>query len=70
MKKATSPACPCGVAEETGHHLVFECPRFEVIRAEFLRGRGSWEELDNADWRKVGEGDDTWYFESQLFTTS
>ena len=27
IKKVDSPSCACGAAEETGHHLVFECPR-------------------------------------------
>ena len=58
IKEVDSPACACGSAEETGHRLVIECPRHERIRREFLRGKGSWEELDEADWRKVEEGDD------------
>jgi len=62
IKKVDSPSCACGVAEQTGHHLVFECPRHEAIRREFLAGKSSWEELDKADWRKVGEGDEAWYF--------
>jgi len=44
--------------------LVFECPRFGAIRADFLQEKRSWEELDKEDWRKVGEGDDAWYFEA------
>ena len=30
------PSCACGVAEETGYHLVFHCQRFEAIRTGFL----------------------------------
>ena len=26
--------------------------------------KSSWEELDKADWRKVGDGHDGWYFEA------
>ena len=62
-----SHSCPCRAVEETGRHLVFECPRFEAIRADFLGGKDSWEELDQADWRKIEEGDDTWYFEVEEF---
>ena len=62
IKKVDSPSCAGGSAEETGHHLVFECPRYEGIRREFLVGKSSWEELDKPDWRKVGDGDDAWYF--------
>jgi len=43
---------------------VFECPRFEAIRVKFLGDKSSWEELDKADWRKVGDADDAWYFEA------
>ena len=38
--------------------------RFEAIRAEFLGDKSSWKELDEADWRKVGDGDDACYFEA------
>jgi len=40
-----------------------ECPLFEAIQAEFIGEKSSWEELDKADWRKVGDGNDAWYFE-------
>ena len=29
IKKVDSPSCACGAAEQTGHHLVFECPRHD-----------------------------------------
>ena len=64
IKKVDSPSCACGAAEEAGHHLVFMCPRHEGISTEFLVGKSSWEELDKADWRKVGDGEDAWYFEA------
>jgi len=60
----STPLCACGAAEEIGHHLVFECPRHEGIRREFLVGKSSWKELDKADWRKVGDGDNEWYLEA------
>jgi len=53
--------CAYRAEEEIEHHLVFACPRFDGIRADFLGDKGSWEELDKADWRKVGEWDDAWY---------
>jgi len=52
IKKAPSPTCACGAAEETGSHLVFECPRFEANRAEFMGDKSTWEELDKADWER------------------
>jgi len=58
IKKVASPSCACGAAGETGHHLVFEYPRHEGIRTEFLVGKSSWKELDKADWRKVADSDD------------
>jgi len=64
IKKANSPLCSTCGATETGHHMVFECLKYEGIRREFLAGKGSWEDLDKADWRKVGEGDKAWYFEA------
>ena len=64
VKKANSPACNCGAPEESGHHLVFECPRHAAIRGDFLAGKKSWEELYKPDWRKAGEGEDAWYFEA------
>ena len=64
IKKVDSPSCACGAAEETGNHLVFECPRFEGIRVEFLGDKSSWQELDQAEWRKVGDEDGAWYFEA------
>ena len=42
---------------------MFECPRFEGIRVEFLGDKSSWQELDEADWRKVGGEDGAWDFE-------
>ena len=27
-------------------------------------GKSSWEELDKADWRKLGDGHDAWYFDA------
>ena len=63
--KAASPRCSCpDEPPETGHHLVFSCPRFARPRAEFLGERTSWEELDVPVWKKVGEGADTEYFEA------
>ena len=64
MKNVDSPFSACGAAQEMGYYLVFECTRHEGIRTEFLVGKRSWWELEKADWRKVGEGDDTWYFEA------
>ena len=63
IKKAASPSCACGGEEETRKHIVLECPLFEAIQAEFIGEKSSWEELDKADWRKVGDGNDAWYFE-------
>jgi len=64
IKKIDSPSWACGAAEETGYHLVFECPKHEKIRREFLLGKSSWQALDKADWRRVGEGKEAWYFEA------
>ena len=63
IEKVPSPSCTCRAAEESGHN-VFECPRFRAIWAEFLGDKNSWEELDKPDWRKVGQGNDAWYFEA------
>ena len=43
---------------------MFGCPRFETIRAEFLKDKSSWEDLDIADWRKGGDEVEAWYFEA------
>ena len=56
-----------------GHHLVFECLRFEymatrpsgrleAIRADFPGDKDSWEALGKADWRKDRGGDEVSYF--------
>ena len=55
--------CTCGATEELVHHSVFECPRCEGMRREFLAGKSSWAKIDKADWRKVGDADNAWYFE-------
>lgn len=60
--KSESPTCTCG-ENESRHHLVFCCPRFATTRAEFLKGRSTWEELDEPVWMKEGEGEDAEYFE-------
>lgn len=63
--KADSPRCSCpDEPPETGHHIVFHCPRFAVIRADFLGERANWEELDEPVWKKEGEGEDAEYFEA------
>ena len=43
---------------------MFECPRHEAIRVGFLVDKNTGEALDKADWRKVGESEDAWYFEA------
>ena len=63
IKKVDTPTYACGPAEETGFHLVCECPRHEEIQGEFLVGKSSLE-LDKVDWRKVEQGEDAWYFQA------
>ena len=63
LGKADSPSCPCRAKQQSTHHVVIECPTFETIRTEFLGHKHTWEELDKANWRKVGGADDIWYFE-------
>jgi len=64
IKKTDCRSCSYGPQRQSGYHLVFECAKHEEIRRNFLAGKSSWEELDEADWRKVGEGDGAWYFEA------
>ena len=45
---------------ETGAQLLFSCPQFTSIHAEYF---GAWEELGEASWKKVGEGDVAAYVE-------
>ena len=59
--KPDTPLFQCG-EEESGHHIVISCPRFNVIRNDFL-GPQKTEELDAPDWRR-GEGGDAWYIEA------
>ena len=65
IRKSDSKACECGHEEESGHHLVFHCPRFNAIRSNIVGEKATWEALDKPDWRKVGKGEDEWYFEAR-----
>jgi len=56
--KAENPSCPCGHPVQTGEHITFHCPRHNE-RNRLLRGKRSWPEIDDPDWRK--EGDDPPY---------
>ena len=33
-------------------------------QSDFLGTKGAWQEFDQPDWGKVGEGDDVWYIEA------
>ena len=44
----------CGV-QETGWHLVFECPVNGEARAENISGAKTWEDLDNKAMIRKGE---------------
>ncbi len=44
----------CGV-QETGWHLVFECPVNEEAREEKIKGARTWEDLEDKAMIKKGE---------------
>lgn len=53
--KADSPACPhCGHEQDTGHHITFECPKWETSRRCLIGDRKDWSDLDNPIWIKTG----------------
>ena len=45
--KSDSPACPdCHHHSQDGDHITFHCPAHNTARGDLLRGRTTWEELD------------------------
>jgi len=58
IRKIDNTTCSCGHPRQTGEHIVFHCPNHDLMRTRLLRGKRSWEAIDEPDWRK--EGDDTY----------
>ena len=56
QKKSPPPRAPAERKKSPGITSFSNVPLFEAVRAEFLGNKSSWEELDKADWRKVGDG--------------
>ena len=48
--------------QETGSHLVFECPENEEARKRYINGARTWEDLDDKTLIKEGE----WKVEASL----
>jgi len=38
MGIASDPKCTCSLGEETGYHIICECPKFSLLGLRFLGG--------------------------------
>jgi len=55
IRKIDDPSCPCGHPKQTGEHIVFHCPRHNLMRSRLIGAKKFWADLDSPDWRKEGE---------------
>ena len=56
IRKTEDDSCERSGVQETGRHLVFECPVNEEVRKANINGARTWEDLDDKAMIRKGSG--------------